>query len=997
MENIKSSNDKYENIKKVLEKITQVIAAFCVGDFSKRLNVDEFSCQDEDIKRMVYGIDMLLDELYYANQKLSDTTHNLEEEIKIHTSQLLETNKKLSSEIEKRKKIEEELKKSEEQYRILAESAEDFIYIFDRNYNLTYINSAVEKILGLSRKEVIGKNISDFIPLSEIGLDKEDIFKAFEENRTFPREFKFNFKNNQMWLDSILVPIRNEEGRITSIFGISRDITKIKENNEALIESEKFLSDVFSSIQDGISVLDTDLNIIRVNSKMEALYSHAMPFIGKKCYQVYQTRTTPCLKCPSITAIKTKKPSYEIVPLTDKNGQIKGWLDLYSFPLTDEKTGKVIGVIEYVRDITARKEAEEKLKQSELLFRTLAENSGAGIFIVKNNKFCYVNHYITQNLGYSYEEMCNMNFWDVVHDEHKKKVIEINKARISGEKVVNKYEFKYVRKDGTIGWVETNNAIFELNGEPAIIGTIFEITARKQIEEQLAREKELLAVTISNIDDGIITIDSNCFIKAINKKAFMFLNDDYTDVVDKNINNLINIIDENTQDIYKKFFENIIIDKKYKIKNKVIKIINKAKKERIIEFSLEPFFWNKNNFFGFVIVLRDITEKQIFDNELIKIKKLESLGVLAGGIAHDFNNILTGIITNIYMVKQSQNLNKENIQLLQEAEKAALRAGKLVKQLLTFSKGGLPIKEPLSVKEIIQECVSFCLAGSNVKYRLNIPEDLMFIDADRSQIEQVFNNLIINADQAMPKGGIITISAENITISKEDEKNNILAKLEHGNYIKVIVEDQGIGIKKQDLDKIFDPYFTTKPKGNGLGLTIVYSIIKNHNGIITVDSEVDKGTTFTIYLPAIKSAHKYKIVENKNENKIKKNLNILFMDDDEAITRVMPKLLKSYGHNVVCVNSGEESIEQYIEAKQKGTPFDVVVMDLTIKGGMGGKDAVRLLKEKDPHAKVIVSSGYSNDPIMANYKDFGFDAAISKPFEVEEVIRVLKNIINYAS
>jgi CheY-like chemotaxis protein len=312
--------------------------------------------------------------------------------------------------------------------------------------------------------------------------------------------------------------------------------------------------------------------------------------------------------------------------------------------------------------------------------------------------------------------------------------------------------------------------------------------------------------------------------------------------------------------------------------------------------------------------------------------------------------------------------------------------------LLTFSKGGSPVKEVASIKELIEETVGFCLSGSNANYRLEIPDGLMASNIDKGQIDQVINNLLINALQAMPAGGTITVIAENFILREDGPAEHAHLGLLPGNYIKVSIKDEGVGIAPKDLEKIFDPYFTTKPQGTGLGLTTSYSIIKNHNGAITVESQFGEGSVFSFYLPALEVSLNSYAAESKNsKNRAGK---ILVMDDDEAVRTVVTQLLKGFGFQVQCAATGNETIEAYKNAFLEGAPFDVVIMDLTIPGGIGGKEALKILKETDPQIKAIVASGYSNDPVMANFKDFGFRGVIVKPFNIDEVLRVIESVMN---
>jgi PAS domain S-box-containing protein len=385
-------------------------------------------------------------------------------------------------------------------------------------------------------------------------------------------------------------------------------------------------------------------------------------------------------------------------------------------------------------------------------------------------------------------------------------------------------------------------------------------------------------------------------------------------------------------------------------------------------------------------IFHDITVRTQMEREIQKGQKLESLGLLAGGIAHDFNNLLTAIMGNVsfslHFLKKKDKLYNRLI----EAEKATMRARDLTKQLITFSKGGTPITETIEIGEMIEESASFALRGSNVKYALTIAPGTSAIEADPGQINQVLNNLIINADQSMPEGGTISISAKSIDLGGD------FAPLPKGRYVQISVTDQGAGIPGKHLPKIFDPYFSTKQKGSGLGLASTYSIVEKHLGHIGVESEVGVGTTFTVYLPA--SDKKAARADNKKTGCAKGTGKILVMDDEEIIQDLVGEFLTSLGYTVESATDGAEALELYSRAKEAGTPFDIVIMDLTIPGGMGGKETIKSLLEIAPDAKAIVSSGYSQDPIMAQFKAYGFRGVVAKPYRLDELASVVKAIIS---
>ncbi|MCP4633528.1 MAG: PAS domain S-box protein [candidate division Zixibacteria bacterium] len=392
---------------------------------------------------------------------------------------------------------------------------------------------------------------------------------------------------------------------------------------------------------------------------------------------------------------------------------------------------------------------------------------------------------------------------------------------------------------------------------------------------------------------------------------------------------------------------------------------------------------------GFMIcsITRDITDKKLLENEHSKTEKLESIGVLAGGIAHDFNNILTAILGNISLAKMDTVPDSDINTRLVEAEKASERAQDLTRQLLTFSKGGAPVKKTISIRNVINESVGFALHGSNVKSIFNIEDDLSMIDADTGQISQVINNLIINANQAMPNGGTITVSANDVEISKFDQ-----IPLRDGQYVRIEIRDEGTGIPKEYLQRIFDPYFTTKQTGSGLGLATTYSIIKNHNGHIVVESKSGEGTSFCIHLPV---SDKPAEIEIKEEDvKLAGGGKILVMDDEETIRMVTGVTLIKAGYKVEFAADGKEAVDKYKLSVDEGSPFDLIFMDLTIPGGMGGQEALEQIKEIDPDAKAIVSSGYSNNPVMADHEKFGFCGVITKPYKAENLIRIVYQILH---
>jgi nitrogen-specific signal transduction histidine kinase/CheY-like chemotaxis protein len=393
--------------------------------------------------------------------------------------------------------------------------------------------------------------------------------------------------------------------------------------------------------------------------------------------------------------------------------------------------------------------------------------------------------------------------------------------------------------------------------------------------------------------------------------------------------------------------------------------------------------------------MHDITEQKRLETEIIKAKKLEATALLAGGIAHDFNNLLAVILGNLEMAQEDITLGRPFSKKLLRAKEACLRAGDLTKKFLTFSSGGEPFKKPTPVEGFLSDAVTLALAGTNVSFECSFAADLWPVDIDAGQMTLALGNVITNAREAMPQGGVIRIRAENAA-SGPDENRELLNGPK-SRYVKVSIQDYGKGIPGDVLPQVFDPYFSSKDtwqnKGLGLGLTIAYSIIKKHGGHIDIASKPNVGTTVTLYLPASDK----EIVQpaDKAGQPPAVNKKILFMDDEEMLRNVTRDILKMLGCEVEVAGNGEEAIQLYAKARQAGAPFGAVILDLTIKGGMGGKETLQHLKEIDPDVRAIVASGYANDPVMSNFREYGFLDALPKPYQLKDLVKSLRAVTGF--
>ncbi len=509
-------------------------------------------------------------------------------------------------------------------------------------------------------------------------------------------------------------------------------------------------------------------------------------------------------------------------------------------------------------------------------------------------------------------------------------------------------------------------------------------------EKALIDEREQLLVTLYSIVDGVITTDTNGHVELMNKVAENLTGWTQVAAAGREIAEVFNLGGgENHLDADKNFIqgqpENSVAVAEFKAL-----LVAKDGTEYRIATSTAPIYGTKSEIRGQVIVFRDETERLKIEEELFKAKKLESVGLLAGGIAHDFNNILAGLFGNIELAKRKIPEDHAAYSYMQVAHQALERATNLTKQLLTFAKGGEPVLEAVSVQQMINDVVQFNLSGSQVKAAIDLPDDLWPVKADKGQLGQVFANLTINAKHAMPLGGTLYISAENIPY----EKGNVPVIIS-GNCIQLSVRDEGVGMTADLLEKIFDPYFSTKQTGSGLGLATVRSIVEKHNGYISVASEPGQGTIFTILLPVGETSAKS--VKDPSPRAVSSSMaagRALVVDDEEMVRKVLTEMLGISGYAVDTADEGGAGKEKYLTAMKDGTPYDFVIMDLTIPGGMGGKEAVKAILAIDPDAKVLATSGYSTDPIMAQFIDYGFKGRILKPFKLMDLQNEISRVLN---
>ncbi|MDT8317576.1 MAG: PAS domain S-box protein [bacterium] len=633
----------------------------------------------------------------------------------------------------------------------------------------------------------------------------------------------------------------------------------------------------------------------------------------------------------------------------------------------------------------------DDMKRDEEEFRSIFEHASLGMATVDlTGQFIQINNAFSEMLGYVESELVGSPFLDIVAPDDVEFVKDSCKDFHVGSDDSIQFERRVTAKGDQIIWVNMHVAAIKDDEGKIVrfIAQVYNVTDRKIAEENLLKSEERYALIIEGASDGIWDRD------LVNNEVYF----------SPRWKNILGYKDEEFPNEINRLYEIVHPVDLEMMKGAIKDHLSGNSSHYMCEFRIRhkdgSYRWvlargatkrdNAGNPVRFAGSHTDITERKLMEEELLKGQRLESIGVLAGGIAHDFNNILTGVITNLEVAKdclsEQEKVDKNIIKSLNYAESAAMRAADLTRQLLTFSKGGAPVMERVSVGELLVETASFVLRGSNVRRRCRISDDLWSVKIDENQISQVINNLVINAKQAMPDGGTVTIWAENVYIDK-----GRLPSLSAGRYIKITIKDRGCGIPERNLLKIFDPYFTTKSQGSGLGLATSYTIIKRHMGHIIVESDEDSGTEFKVYLPATNEVDFKK--EEKHVMDYRGFGRVLLLEDEDIVATSVGMIASSAGYELEHARDGKEAVQFYRSAMKKGNSFDVVMMDLTIAGGMGGVETIKRLKRIDPLIKAIVCSGYSDDDVMANYGEYGFCGVLPKPFTKDQVLEKWANVI----
>jgi len=805
-------------------------------------------------------------------------------------------------------------------------------------------------------------------------------------------------------------------------------MTPEKKNNKAIPGVD---SDLFKEIVDGLSesicVLTPEGTIIYANPAFSL-------FCGRSAETLHGDTFMACIPLESrnslqecIDSLSCRDPFQKVEIRLSIPGKGSRWYEWYLHALFDrfDPNSRVRGVISSIKDITAMKNTEEGLIEALEKYSALFESSNDAILVLDATRIVDCNSAALRTFGYGHKvEIIGKGFGDLspVLQEGGLKTLEAIHAHLKNALSNTKVNFRWsFRKlSGEPFYADVVLSPFQFEGSTLITAIVRDISAQKRAEEALhtaygkldetvrektsalrdtnrqlkneikkkaAIETELkhsrglyrqmadeLRVVLDGITDNIMLLDTNLNITWANASASLSIAEGSDE--------------RKTMRCYESWLERTEPCGDCPVKRaletgSMQEATQTAPDGTVWEIRGYPLKDDRGKIRGVIEIRRNITEKRAYEEHLHILHKLESLGVLAGGIAHDFNNLLTVMLGNVSVAKMLVSTTDRVYKRLNDIEKASLRAKDLAAKLVTFSQGGAPAKKRVDANTFLRDIFSHGPAKPGIRFTYEPSRELWDIEVDPSQMSQVFENILANAVQAMPEGGTIRVVSENFTL---DEFQRI--PLDKGDYLAISLTDTGEGIEKRNLSKIFDPFFTTRDQGVGLGLAIAYSIVQRHGGYIHVSSKPGKGTTVTMYLPAIRE--KASALKATGEDSPPSRASILFMDDEKFIRDLTEGLLTHLGFEVTVAVDGQEAIRKYRTFRKAGRPFDAVILDLVVPGGMGALECLKELKNMDPSVRVILSSGHTADPIMRDYRKYGFDDTIMKPYRLDELKTVLR-------
>ena len=887
-------------------------------------------------------------------------------------------------------KLEKELDSRKTVLETIFDLIDNLVVIVNKDGIIQFVNAKFEKVIGFNANELIGEvNWIRFVAEEDIERVSRYFFDKPGESDDSPSTYSLRVilpgKESRLMQANVgFVP-----GTVDRIV-VLKDLSEVIHAQTKAAESEERYRAAIENTRDGILICSKD-RVLFTNTSFcdmtgqtrEHIYS-VNPITlfhqddRSKLLSIVRTEGNGTNKTPIFKARIRKKKKY-----------FQGELSTVGIKYRDSHA-----VFISIRELSERKEIEKELQENYDFLETLIENSPIGISVHDRNGTLL---------------MAN-EAWRKIWRKTKKDQLE---------KMTPRTELKMDDRDSYLGdYIRAVEEIYHRGGE-LYIPQLRLLNPYPEGTEWISHHFYALKTADGEVDKVVIlTADLTESFKT--REELEVTGDKYREL-SRNVPVAVyrsttepggRILSANPE-MFKMFkiagvedLGNISVKELYVDIERRRELIDKIQRDEIVEnFEAELKKTDGTTFLASISakgivgssgeieyiegIIRDITDQRRMEEDQQKIENLESIGNLAGGIAHDFNNLLMSIQGNISLILSGTD-EKENHKRLLLAEAAIDDAADLARQLLTFSKGGVPVKKKVDLKSIVPTAAQFALRGSSILAEFDIDDNLDFVEVDVEQISQVIKNIVLNSIQAMPDGGIIKITCRNMEIL-EDENN-----LKTGSYVLTSIKDLGEGISSENLSKIFNPYFTTKPGGTGLGLSMCYSIISRHSGTIRVFSEKGKGAEFAVYLPIASGVfnEEAKTEDIENQEPVEDSMHILVMDDDPGIRDVLTGMLEILGHRVEVCENGADAISFYKKQMSCGKPFDIVIMDLTIPGGLGGEEVIKYLREIDPEIKAIVSTGYSNNPVISNFSDYGFSGRLTKPFKISTLKREIRSVLS---
>jgi len=877
--------------------------------------------------------------------------------------------------IVERKKSEAALRESNEQLEALwngmAEGAALHEMVRDAagragNYRIVKVNPQYQNIIGLRADKVIGKLATEAYG-SPVAPYLEEYSAVVRSGKPSAMEVYFPPLGKHFYIS---IAPWGKDGFAT----VFTDITERKRTADALKESVTNFRTFFESMTDMIFVGTPEGRVLFTN----AVTTKTLGYSAEELAVMHMLDLHPKGRRQEAEAIfgailKGEQNSCPL-PLARKDGSLvpvetRAWQGRW------DGVDCIFGIS---KNLTAEQEAQHR-------FETIFDNNPTPMALstIPDGRFIDVNNAFLKTLGYGKDELIGKTSAGLGIFLRPERVEMIRDSLLSDRHIADR-ELQVRCKNGEILDGLFSGEVIGNQGRQYFLTVMTDITESRKMARELEESKALTEAVVENVPLMIFLKEaSDLRFVLFNRAGEELLGHDRADLLGKS--DLDFFPPEQAAHFMAKDRE--VLEGKASVLDIPEEPILTAQKGQRLLHTQKVCIHGADGATKYLLgISEDITERKKSESTLANLQKLQSLGTLAGGIAHDFNNILTGIMGNLSLLQSEVKSGSEALEMIKEAQEACGTAKSLSHQLLTFAKGGSPIIKTQNLRPLLQQAAGFATRGSNAHCVFDFGEGPLAVKVDKEQISQVIQNLVINATQAMPEGGDITIKSHIVTLGEKE-----IPPLAPGRYVRVTVRDQGEGIAAAHLPKIFDPYFSTKAQGRGLGLSVCYSIMAKHDGLISVDSKSGEGAVFTLLFPAADAAD----IPNELEPAAitTGSGRVLVMDDDAQVSRVLTRMLKNLGYQPDAVEDGQAACDAYKKALQAGRPYAAVILDLTVPGGMGGKEAMVELKAIDPQAKAIVSSGYSEDTIISEYAAHGFSGALTKPYVVNEVSAALRRII----